>query len=178
MPIVNVQTFMLNILDGLQMPYGVPAAQAYITPPDPRTQARIPAIYIWPADGEENRSSSLGGTIPRNTGPGTSSGTKGLQHQVDVYLTWFSSNSRQGMEDGPVTQDPIFPGMIDALLASLRYSQPNPAQITDPNTNIVSEIYNVGEMMRYRTGVEATADERWLRYDCLVTCTVWEIINA
>ena len=53
------------------MPYDIPAAKAYITPPDPRIQAKVPAIYIWPSDGVENRSSELGGTIPRNTGPGT-----------------------------------------------------------------------------------------------------------
>lgn len=178
MPLVNVQTFLLSILEGLSMPYGIPAAQAYITPPDPRMQARVPAIYIWPSDGEENRSSQLAGTIPRNTGPGTASGTKGLLHQMHVYLTWFSSNSRQGMEDGPVTQDPVFPGMVDAVLYALRFSQPNPARIFDPNTNLSSEVYNVGEDMRYRTGIEATQDERWLRYDCLITCSVWELINA
>src|SRR6266550_8228977 len=90
-PVVNAQSYLLSILDDLPMPYGKPAARAYVTPPDPRVQAKIPAIYIWPSDGEENRSPELGGTIPRNTGPGTSSGTKGILHKMDVYLTWFSA---------------------------------------------------------------------------------------
>jgi hypothetical protein len=64
------------------------------------------------------------------------------------------------------------------VLAALRYSQPNPAYITDPNTNLTSTIYNVGEQIRYRTGIEATADERWLRYDALMTVTCWELLNA
>ena len=68
MPVVVVQSFLLSILDGLEMPYQVTAANAYITPPDPRIQATVPAIYIWPSDGSENRSAELGGTIPRNTG--------------------------------------------------------------------------------------------------------------
>jgi hypothetical protein len=178
MPLVTVQSFLLSLLDGTSMPYGVPAAQAYITPPDPRYQARIPAIYIWPSDGNENRSGELGGTVPRNTGPETPSGTKGLLHQMDVYLTWFSANTRQGMEDGPITQDPVFPGMVDAVMSALRYSQPNPYRAVDINTGLSSDIYNVGENMKYRTGIEATADERWLRYDCLITCSVWELINA
>jgi hypothetical protein len=178
MPLVSVQTFLLSLLDDLPMPYGQPNAQAAITPPDPRTQARIPAIYIWPADGDENRSTELGGTVPRNTGFGTSSGTKGIMHSIDVYITWFSSNNRQGQDGGPIQQDPVFPGMVDALMAALRYSQPNPATITDPSTGVESDIYNVGESMRYRTGVESTADERWLRYDCLVTCMIWEIFRA
>ena len=63
-------------------------------------------------------------------------------------------------------------------MLALRYSQPNPVQITDPSTNLTSTIYNVGETMRYRTGVEATQDERWLRYDALLQVSCWEIINA
>jgi hypothetical protein len=171
LPLVTVQSFLLSLLDSLEMPYNVPAAKAYITPPDPRVQAKVPAIYIWPSDGVENRSSELGGTVPRNSGPGTSSGTKGLQHQFDVYVTWFSSNSG-------TQQDPKFPAIVDCVMMALRYSQPNPVQITDPATKLTSTIYNVGENIRYRTGVEATADERWLRYDALLQVTVWEIIRA
>lgn len=171
MPIVSAQTFLLGLLDGLPMPYGQPNANAYVTPPDPRVQARVPAIYIWPADFDENRSSQLGGTVPRNQGINTPSGTKGILHQMDIYITWMAINN--------ATQtDPIFPGMIDAVTAALRYCQPNPVQITDPNTGLTSTIYNVGEEMRGRPGIEALDDERWLRYDALVTASVWEIINA
>jgi hypothetical protein len=166
-----VQSFLLSLLDGLELPYGVPAAKAYITPPDPRVQAKVPAIYIWPSDGSENRSSELGGTVPRNTGPGTASGTKGLLHQFDIYVTWFSSNSGR-------QQDPVFPAIVDTVMLALRYSQPNPAYLTDPNTNLTSTVYNVGEDQKYRIGVEATADERFLRYDALISVSVWEIINA
>ncbi|HEV2353151.1 MAG TPA: hypothetical protein VGR89_02825 [Puia sp.] len=171
MGLVVVQSFLLNLLDALPMPYGRPAANAYITPPDPRVQAKIPAIYIWPADGDENRSEELGGTVPRNKGVGTASGTKGILHRMDVYLTWTSAGSG-------TQQDPVFPGMVDAIMFALRFSMPNPTYITDPNTNLTSTIYNTGEMMTYRTGVESLADERWKRYDCLITVNVWEIFNA
>ena len=166
-----MQQFLLSLLDSLELPYNVPAAKAYITPPDPRVQAKVPAIYIWPSDGIENRSAELGGTVPRNKGPGTASGTKGLKHQMDVYVTWFSSNSGK-------SADPVFPSIVDAVMMTLRYSQPNPAYLTDPNTGITSTVYNVGESIRYRTGVEATQDERWLRYDALLQVSVWEIMNA
>ena len=153
------------------MPYNVPAAEAFVTPPDPRVKAKVPAIYIWPADGQENRSSELGGTIPRNTGPGTSSGTKGLHHQFDIYVTWFSANNgRQA--------DPVFPAIVDTVMMALRYSQPNPVELTDPATQLTSTVYNVGEDQKYRIGVEATADERWLRYDSLLNVAVWEVIQA
>lgn len=168
---MNVQSFLLTLLDNLPMPYGRPAAKAYITPPDPRIQAKVPAIYIWPADGDENRSPELGGTVPRNTGPGTSSGTKGILHRMDVYITWFSAESGK-------SQDPVFPAMVDAVMFALRFSMPNPVYITDPNTNITSTIYNTGEDMSYRTGIESMADERQKRYDALITCSIWEIFNA
>ena len=171
MPLVTCQQFLLSLLNGLEMPYGITAADAFITPPDPRVKAKVPAIYIWPADGQENRSSELGGTIPRNTGPGTASGTKGLLHQFDVYVTWFSAQSG-------TQQDPKFPAIVDTVMMALRYSQPNPVELTDPATNLTSTIYNVGEQLRYRVGVEATNDERWLRYDALLQVSVWEIINA
>ena len=171
MPLVTVQSFLLSLLDGLELPYGVPAAEAFITPPDPRVKAKVPAIYIWPSDGTENRSGELGGTVPRNTGPGTASGTKGLLHQFDIYVTWFGANpGRQA--------DPKFPGIVDTVMLALRYSQPNPAELTDPATNLTSTVYNVGENQKYRTGVEAVQDERYLRYDALIQCSVWEIINA
>lgn len=153
------------------MPSAIPAAEAFITPPDPRVKAKTPAIYIWPSDGQENRSAELGGTIPRNTGPGTPSGTKGLLHQVDVYVTWFSANQGRNA-------DPLFPGIVDTIMSALRYSLPNPCEATDPFTGLTSTIYNVGEVLKYRIGIEATADERWLRYDSLIQCSIWEIINA
>ncbi len=171
MPLVTAQAFLLSILDQLPMPYGKANARAYITPPDPNIQAKVPHIYIWPADGEENRSGDLGGTIPRNTGPNTSSGTKGMMHFMDVYLTWFSTGSG-------TQQDPIFPGMVDAAMYALRFSHPNPVTITDPNSGLVSEIYNVGENMHYVTGLKSTADEREKRYDCLIKVSCWEIFRA
>ena len=142
-----MQSYLFSLLDELPFPYGIPNGRAYITPPDPRIQAKIPAIYIWPADGDENRSEQLGGTIPRNTGPGTASGTKGIMHRFDVYLTWFSSGA------GP-RQDPKFPGMVDALMYALRTS-PEKYALVDPNTGLESSIYNIGETMTYRTGIEA-----------------------
>lgn len=171
MGVVVVQSFLRSLLDGLEMPASIPAAEAFITPPDPRVKAKVPAIYVWPSDGQENRSKELGGTIPRNTGPNTPSGTKGLLHQMDVYVTWFSAN--QGRQ-----ADPLFPGIVDTIMLALRTSQPNPAEMTDPYSGITSTIYNVGEQQKYRIGIEATADERWLRYDSLIQVSCWEIINA
>lgn len=153
------------------MPYGLKPANAYITPPDPRMKAAIPAIYIWPSDGQENRGPDLQGTLPRNTGPGTPSGTKGALHQVDVYVTWFGPN--KGTQS-----DPVFPAIVDVIMQALRTSQPNPYEATDPNTGITSSIYNVGENQKYRIGVESVADQRMLRYDALLDVACWEQFRA
>jgi hypothetical protein len=94
-----------------------------------------------------------------------------MLHRIDVYLTWFSANSGK-------QQDPVFSGMVDAVMYALRTCTPNPVHYTDPNTHLASTIYNIGEQMSYRTGVESTADERYKRYDSLITVHVWEIFNA
>lgn len=172
MPIVTVQSFLLNLLDGLELPYGMPALEGNITPPDPRVKARIPAAYIWPSPGIENRSTELGGTVPRNKGFGTESGTKGIKHEFDIYITWTGARNKGKQSDA------LFPGIVDAVMAALRYSMPNPAYLTDPNTGETSTVYNVGEDMRYQVGLEDLADERLMRYDCLISCSVWEILNA
>jgi len=166
-----VQSYVLSLLDELPMPYGLPDARAFITPPDPRVQTSIPGIYIWPSDGDENRSEDLGGTVPRNTGAGTPSGTKGILHKLDIYLTWTSGGSG-------TQQDPLFPGMLDAIMFALRFSQPNPVYMTDPNTGLTSTIYNTGEQMTYRVGIESLADQRRKRYDAIVNVSLWEIFNA
>ena len=134
-------------------------------------RAKVPAIYIWPSDGTENRSAELGGTIPRNTGPNTPSGTKGLLHQMDVlhHLDFLQLGE---------AADPKFPAIVDTVMMALRFSQPNPAYLTDPATNLTSTVYNTGENMHYRIGIEALEDEQWHRYDSLIQCSIWEIINA
>jgi hypothetical protein len=68
--------------------------------------------------------------------------------------------------------------MVDAVMFALRFSLPNPAYITDPNTNLTSTIYNTGEQMTYRTGIESLADQRRKRYDALINVSIWELFNA
>ena len=88
-----------------------------------------------------------------------------------MYVTWFSSNSG-------TQADPEFPAIVDTVMLALRYSQPNPYQATDPATNLTSTIYNIGETSGTALGWRRPADERWLRYDALIQCSIWEMINA
>ena len=109
MPITSTIQYVKAQLDGLAMPGGIPNMAAYITPPDPNVEAEIPTCYIWPTKGREARESGRGGTIPRNTGPQTPSGTKPITHMIDLFVVYF------GADDDPQA-DSLFPGVIDAVL--------------------------------------------------------------
>lgn len=152
------------------MPGGLPNMACYITPPDPNVEGGIPTSYVWPADFDESRNPDKGGTIPRNTGPGTPSGDKPIEHSVEIFIVYFMAN------DEPLS-DSLFPGIVDAVMFTLRTSE-DPAKIMDPFTGQQSTLYDVGETTRGRIVVSATADQAYNRYDCLLTCQVLELIQA
>lgn len=163
MPLNTVQAYLKGLLDGLAIPGNVGNLEAYITPPDPRDDPP-PAAYIWPASGDEKRQA-----MPRGNPPGA--GWKTLTHSVHVYLTWFNA------ADDP-NADSAFPAVIDTVMTALR-SAPNPVRASDPYTGQVSDLVDIGEQMTWDYGpVHAVADQRWLRYDCLITVTVTELIQA
>lgn len=167
MSIVTVQTWIRDQLNGLIIPgpAGIEPLEAFITPPDPNEEPP-PAAYIWPSNGSEDRQA-----VPRNTGPGTPAGWKNFRPRMDVYLTWFNS-------DSDPYSDIAFPSVVDAVLHRLRTS-PDPAEAVDPNTGEVSWLMGVGEEMSWQNlGVTATADQRWNRYDALIQVPFLESITA
>jgi hypothetical protein len=169
-PLNSVQLYLKGLLDGLPMPGAAGNLAAYITPPDPNEETQVPTAYIWPSQAKESRDPKTGGSIPRNTGPGTPSATKSLVHDVDIYLVWFAAN------DDP-DADTWFPGMVDAVMYTLR-TAPDPVQVTDPYSGMSSQLVNVGEQMDVKIGLIAVGDEVFGRYDALITVTVWEIFRA
>ena len=170
MPIASTLAFVKNQLDGLPMPGAIPNMAAYITPPDPNVEATTPTAYVWPTTGHESRQDP--GTIPRNTGPGTPAGFKPINHMVDVFIDWFQA------DDDPQA-DSIFPGIVDAAMFALRTCEDS-ATLQDPyNPNIVSTLYDLGEVMSYEIVISALADQAYNRYDCLLRCgPVMELIQA
>ena len=170
MPVASVCLYVKGLVDNLPMPAGLPPMRGYITPPDPNVEAQYPTAYVWPAGFTESRDPKLGGSIPRNTGPGTPSGQKPVVHGTDVFIVYFLSS------DDPLA-DSLFPGIVDAVTAKLRTSQEG-VPVTDPFTGTVSELYGTGEVMRGRITVRATSDQVMNRYDCLLTLTVRELIRA
>lgn len=169
MSINAVQMYVKNLIDGLPMP-GNYTLTAYITPPDPNVETDIPTAYVWPSEGDESRNPRLGGSIPRMTTPTAPSGTKVQEHRLDVWLVWFAAN------DDP-DADTWFPGMVDAIMALLRIT-PVEADVYDPYTGANSVVIDTGERMTYKIAVSAVADERYNRYDALLTLTLTELFTA
>ncbi len=172
MPIVATQQYILTLLDGLQWPISnLPPLQAQITPPDPNVDAQIPQAYIWPGRGDESRDPRKGGTINRAAFQGAPSGLKVLDHRVDVYLVWWMDN------DDP-DSDNLFPGMVDTIMEALRVS-PNPSPIqTDPYSGMQSYLIDVGESISYQFTLRSVVDERYDRYDSLLTLAINEVFPS
>ncbi len=173
MPIASTCSYIRGLLSGLAMPGSLPAMAAHITPPDPNVEASVPAAYVWPADFEESRDPKMAGSIPRNTGPGTVAGNKLIEHQIEIFVVYFMAN------DDP-DADNLFPGIVDAVMAELRTSpeQAGGVPVTDPWTGVKTALFSVGEVMRGRIVVSATANQAYNRYDALLTCPVNELITA
>lgn len=170
MPVTSTCLYIKTLLAQLPMPGGLPNLAAYITPMDPNVDSQYPTAYVWPTDWDESRTGEHGGTIPRNSGPGTVSGIKPIEHSIDIYIVYF-------MPDDAPLADSLFTGIVDAVTAQLRTSE-DPAPVTDPFTGTQSVLIDVGEVMKGRIVVSATSDQAWNRYDALLTCTVHELIRA
>lgn len=173
MPVNVVLQALKGILNGLVLPGGSGTLEAFISPPNPRAEAP-PAIYIWASRGPESRQA-----LPRNqtstpvTAPVTQAqaGWKELNHSVDAYLVWF------GSADSP-NADVNFPLAIDGVMDALR-TGPSPLYTSDPETGRQSDLVDIGERMTYQLiPPRAVANQRQLRYDCLITIQVLEIFQA
>lgn len=170
MPIASSLSYVKDLLNGLPMPPGLPPMAAYITPPDPNVETQVPTAYVWPDDGEEDRDSSKAGTVPRNSGPGTASGFKNIEHSMSVYVAWFASDEEEDI-------DSLFPGVVDAVMLALRTSE-DPAKVADPYTGQVSTLIDVGEKLSYKITLRSLIEQAYNRYDALVGLSVLEVIQA
>ena len=175
MPINTVQQFLRGLLDGL--PLNIPGVlpdtnvlNAFITPPNPNDDAR-PGAYIWGAHGDEKRLA-----VPRaQPGQLSSGGDKQATHNVSIWLVWFGPGADPDA-------DQQFPSIIDAVIGCLRNAQLHDAVtqlVSDPLTGQQSALLDVGENMSWEyAGVRATADQRYLRFDAIVTVDIVEIFQA
>lgn len=167
MPLVNAQTYIQSLINGLVVPgpANTGTLEAFVTPPDPNYDT-TPAAYIWPTRGTEKRQA-----FPRNIGPGTRAGWKQDDHELDIWVAWFG-------EDTDPYADTAFPSIIDSIMFTLRTS-PDPGLVTDPDTGVESWMVGVGENLTWEmAGVRSVEDQRWLRYSALVHCPFAEFFQA
>jgi hypothetical protein len=171
MPINSTLAYFKQLLNGLAMPAGTPPLIAYITPPNPETDASgAPRAFIWLPAGDESRDPAKNGTVPRALYKGAPSGFKGLDHNTHIYVVWDQE------ADDP-DADSWFPGIVDAIMWQLRVSA-DPAPVTDPYDGVQSQLIDLGERMTYQITVSALEQQRMYRYDCLITAPVLELLQS
>ena len=171
MPLNSTLQYYKSLLDQLAMPGGAPPMNAYITPPVPDEAADgAPRCYIWTPDFDESRNPEKGGSVPRALTKGGFSGFKPIEHEIHLYVVWDQA------ADDPQA-DSWFPGMVDAIMWTLRVST-NPAVVSDSYDGTTTQIIDVGEQMRGQITVRALDTERYLRYDCLLVCPTMELLQS
>jgi hypothetical protein len=169
MPVVTVSCYIRDLLNGIQPPgdTGITGPLlAQITPYDP-DESGIARAYVWAATGPESRLA-----FPRNTGTNTPAAWKQIRHDMKIFLTWFDDT------DTDPNVDVNFPLLIDFVMDVLRTSK-NSVQVTDPETGQVSNLVDVGENMTYEyVPPMSLEDQRYLRFDCLITAPVLELFQS
>jgi hypothetical protein len=177
-PIASAMAYVRGLLDGLPLPGGAPNLAAMIEPLDPDEETDVPTCYVWPLPGNEQRDPKNGGSMPRNSGPGTFSGTKTITHSIGVWVVWFAADPDPEDDDIP-DADYLMPGFLDVIMQALRTAWPDPAIFTDPWTGEQTQMVDVGEQMKYELSPpHSTANQRYLRYDALITIPLTEAISA
>jgi hypothetical protein len=176
MPIASTLAYIKSLIDELPMPGGAPPLRAFITPPavDDNPMGE-PHAFIWPVSGEESRAPDRGGSVPRALtkpvpGANPNSGTKPIDHAIHVYVIWDQANDDE-------QADSWFPGMVDAISWQLRVSA-DPVVITDPYDGTISQLVDVGDTIPYQITVRFLEDQRYLRYDALLSLPVLELIQS
>ena len=180
MTLLASMKYMEGLLDGLTWPASMQALpnppgalSAHITSPNPNVLASSPNAYIWFLRGTENRDNAKygAGTIPRASYTGGPSGTKAVEHNIPIYIVWDA-------QQGDPNFATLFPGMVDAIRATLRVVPDPGLPITDPWTGEQSWLVDVGENMTYDLDLWAVEGQRVERWDCMLTCSVVEVIFA
>ena len=108
---------------------------ALITPLDPDVNTDGLPAATWPASGPEKRRA-----MPRNSGSAPRPGGK-THPELQIFLMWTDSQQDPN-------KDVNFPLFIDWVMDILRTS-PNPAQWQDPETGLISNFANLGEVQAY-----------------------------
>jgi hypothetical protein len=173
-PLLTVQTWVYNVLNGMPLPGNASPLAVFVTPPNPEENQLDPHCYVWPSSGSESRESvpRPPGTLPGAPPVPGQAGRKAITHSVDIWLTWFG-------DDSDPSPDFSFPVIVDAVMDALRTTR-DPALQADPVTGRVSQIYGTGERLTYDLAVPrgTDRDQRILRYDARIAARIGEELQA
>lgn len=166
MPLNSVQVYVRDLLDGLAIPGVAQPLTAYVTPPV-LEDLDGPRAYVWGARMRGKRQ-----TAPRITKDEVSkAGFKRLDWVVDVYLVY------ETLPDGP-SVDQEFPVLVDAVM-NKTWTTPMCVEITDPTTQVTSQILQIGEEFDLEYPPERTpATMRTLYYTCRLGLNIYEAVQS
>lgn len=173
MPLTSLQLYTRSIIDGLVIGDGIPAVEAFITPP-PVDKMDAPKAYVWGGRLRAGRQ-----TTPRKAG------FKHLAWTLDIYLSYGTSAKSP-------TVDTQFPSIVDAVMAAF-WSVTTPTFVTPqgapwaapPGASVAtppdgsSQVLNMGEDFELEYPPErAPATLRMLYYTARLGLDVYEAVQA
>lgn len=158
MPLNSVQLYVQGLLNNLPVPGGTDTIKAWITPPAAEPLSG-PRAYVWGGHIREGRQ-----TMPR--GPGF----RELPWMIEVWLIYETNANVASL-------DQKFPLVIDAVWKKV-WTATMPTTITDPTTNVTSQIIAVGEESELEYPPERTpASLRMVLYTALLRVQVKEVVQ-
>jgi len=174
MPVASTVAYVRDLLNGQSLPGGGGRLDAFVAPPDPKTDSTNPAAYVWMSRGATRRVSGPRSVPPPNLWQATANGPRGwkkMTHNISIWITWFDDNS-------DAQADSTFPTVLDWVMMMLETCH-MPQDILDPSTGSVSaQIINLGQNLEYEWGpVRSTASQREQRQDALITAPTEEWVQ-
>jgi len=164
MPMNSIQTYVAGLLDQLPIPGTAQVLDTSIVPPTVDNLDN-PKAYVLASRMDGSRQ-----TMPRINVLTNGSGYKKLLWNVDVYLTYETNPDDIGI-------DQEFPLIIDAVMLKL-WTTTMPLSITDPTTNLVSQVLAIGERFDVEYPPERTpATLRMLLFTARIGFTVEEAVQ-
>lgn len=167
MTLFACQTYVQGLLYGLPVPGYQQPTVSYVKPPIPGLMDMTrPFVFVWGGLADESRIA-----IPRETAPGVPAGSPGgwkkAQRTISIWLYGIELANLQGPSP--------FPTAIETVMQALRSANPMPAELTDPASGQVSQLFDLGENLSFEYDVDRSlADQQTVRNLCHIEAPVQE----
>ena len=173
--LTSVQLYVKNIIDGLVVTDGIPALQAYVTPPQ-LEDLDGPLAYVWGGRMVGKRQTAPR-ILPGHTIADGTSGFKHLAWVVDIYIVYETNPNI-------TSNDTDFPQIIDAVLTQYFTTQmpifidATGNTFTEPAAGL-TQILGIGEKFELDYApLHTPATLRMLYYSAKLSMEVYEAVQA